>query len=88
MVENVSIFIPKYLKVLRTASGLIQNELAEISGVSRLTIIKMENNKGKCTRSICLAIFAGLVIGSKNKSTVKSMMKLLWKAEFGEELEL
>ena len=46
------------LKALRLAKGMTQAELADASGVSRLTIIKMETGKLKNARSQTLFAIA------------------------------
>lgn len=87
MVENMSIFIPRYLKVLRAAGNIRQSDLALVSGVSKATVVNVE--KGRCTsQSTMMAIFAGLVFGCKNKRTMCSLFRKLWKMEFNQDLDL
>ena len=87
MVENMSIFIPRYLKVLMAAGNIRQSDLALVSAVSRATVVNVE--KARCTaQSTVMALFAGLVFGCKNKRTMCSLFRKLWKIEFNQDIDL
>ena len=46
------------LKVIREKAGIIQEELAELSGISRGTIVELENNQSVSTTTKTLSKLA------------------------------
>ena len=56
------------LPMLRVRLGLTQSELAEVLGVSRHTIINIENKKREMTWNVFMAL---VLLFAKNKETEK-----------------
>lgn len=73
------------LPMLRTRLGLTQEEIAEKIGVSRSTIISIENKKREMTWNTFLSL---MLLFTKNESTNKLLMVLdIYTDEFQDFIE-